>query len=464
MRRIALSILLLFIIFAGCTTSERTKSPADDTGWRDVDLPAAPADVAQRIKDNRTRTIALELRGPDGNPLAKGTTVHVYMKKHEFLFGCNLFNIHGFNGNAWLQKQYTDHFSALFNYATLPFYWSWYEQNKGKPDELTRTRDMSAWCAKNNITPKGHPLIWHENVPAWADSIARADFEGRLQKRVSDIVSGFSGTVAMFDVINESTVSDKFDNNVGKWVKSLGSVEAVKRGFTWAAAANPNAFLLINDFNVSGAAGDAYYNQINSLIDEGVTPDAIGLQSHMHHGVWSNKDIWNVCEKFAPLNIPLHFTELTILSGDRMAADDWDYATTRTGWKTTAKGEASQAKDVLRVYRLIFSHPSTRAITWWDLSDDNAWMGAPSGLLRKDLSEKLAYKYLMKLVHGEWWTDKTLTADDAGCVSFRGYYGDYELSAEDFSADFALSRESAESTIVSLKKDSRSHRRQGENN
>jgi GH35 family endo-1,4-beta-xylanase len=444
-----LAIFLCSILLTGCSSAT---SPADqdDTNWQDTVLPAAPSDVAQRIEDNRTRTISLELRDREGNLLPEGTEIHVSMTRHEFLFGCNVFNLFGFSGNTQLRQKYAGKFSDLFNFATVPFYWGWYEWAEGEPDVLTRTREMAAWCADHNITPKGHPLIWHESFPDWAADIPAVDFEGRLQTRVTDIVGGFADDVGMFDVINESTVSANFNNRVGDWVESLGSVEAARRGFVWSAGANPDAFLLINDYNVSGSAGDAYHDQITGLMAAGVTPDAIGLQSHMHHGVWSDSDIWAACEKFADIGLPLHFTELTILSGALMAADDWDYATTRTDWNTTAAGEAAQAEDAVRIYRLLFSHPSVGAITWWDFSDDSAWMGAPAGLIRKDLTSKPAYNALMKLIHDEWWTDLTLTVDAAGRVSFRGFYGDYRVTSGEDSSDFVLSRETLGPVPVSF--------------
>jgi len=65
------------------------------------------------------------------------------------------------------------------------------------------------------------------------------------------------------------------------------------------------------------------------------------------------------------------------------------------------------------------------AITNWDVTDGR-WLGAPSGLLRKDLSPKPAYDALMALVRGEWWTTETLRTDELGEADFEGFRGDYE--------------------------------------
>ena len=83
--------------------------------------------------------------------------------------------------------------------------------------------------------------------------------------------------------------------------------------FSHARAANEHATLLINDYRVD----PAYVQLIKDMTQQaGHRPfDVIGLQSHMHGGVWTNEKIWEVCERFAPFDVPLHFTELTVLSG-----------------------------------------------------------------------------------------------------------------------------------------------------
>lgn len=45
------------------------------------------------------------------------------------------------------------------------------------------------------------------------------------------------------------------------------------------------------------------------------------------------------------------------------------------------------------MYRILFASPVVEAVTWWDICD-GAWLGAPSGLLRKDNSLKPVYKNL----------------------------------------------------------------------
>ena len=60
-------------------------------------------------------------------------------------------------------------FAELFNYATVGFYWRWYEPQRGKPN-YAYTDKVVAWCREHGIRMKGHPLLWGDEagVPPWS--------------------------------------------------------------------------------------------------------------------------------------------------------------------------------------------------------------------------------------------------------------------------------------------------------
>ena len=55
-------------------------------------------------------------------------------------------------------------------------------------------------------------------------------------------------------------------------------------------------------------------------------------------------------------------------------------------------------------------------------SDENRVRG---GIFHRDVTPKLAAKELRRLFTEEWHTEQELVTDENGCVSFRGFYGDY---------------------------------------
>ncbi|MFO0930138.1 MAG: endo-1,4-beta-xylanase [Gemmataceae bacterium] len=400
-------------------------------GWASApaDEAKAPADplagAAARIEKHRKGGLTVEVVDAAGKPVADAR-VAVEQTRHAFLFGCNLF-LFDRAGDAKDTAAYRARFRDTFNFATLPFYWFSYQAVRDKP-EHDRIAAMARWCKENGIVAKGHPLAWNYAEPRWLPDDPDAVLQLQME-RVSDLVTRFRGLVDTWDVVNEATHFDRDDCKkqapklTAAWAK-VGRVEFVRDCFAKARPASRAATLLINDYRV-----DADYAKLIDRLTElsGKRPfDVIGLQSHMHGGTWDNRKLWEVCERFARFKVPLHFTELTVLSGK----NGWELAKGGKGWPSTAADEERQAREVERIYTMLFSHPAVQAITWWDLADRGAWMRAPAGLIRADLSPKPAYDRLHRLVKERWWTRATAQTDNGGQVRLRAFHGEHRVTVK----------------------------------
>ncbi|MBE0536692.1 MAG: endo-1,4-beta-xylanase [Phycisphaerae bacterium] len=386
-----------------------------------------------RIEKHRMGEITLVLVGPDGAAIKEGTAVKIEQTRHAFLFGCNIFKLHGCRtpeDNA----AYAKHFSELLNFATLPFYWWTYERTQGRPmDE--RTSAIVQWCKANDITTKGHPLAWNYVDPGWLPDDS-AEVTKLQMARIGRCVDMFEGDIDIWDVVNEATHYDRAETlqrapKLSAMIKQMGVGEYVRQAFREARKANPEATLLINDYRTDQAYIDLV---IKELVDQDgkAMYDVIGIQSHMHGGYWGAKRTWDVCEMYSQFNVPLHFTETTLVSGPK----------TNEGWKTTPEGEALQAKGAVEFYTVLFSHPAVEAITWWDFSDQGAWQQAPAGFLRDDMTPKPMYHALKDLIRGKWWTVAGATVGESGRTRVRGFYGDYKVTipGRGLSGSFALDK------------------------
>jgi len=403
-------------------------APADGTG-----AALNPAQIQQRIQQYRTTQATVTVLTAAGQPLANAA-VTARQTRHKFLFGCNAFRIDPANRTK-AQADYQAAFAALLNYATLPFYWGGYEPRPGET-KAASLQAMARWCADHGIRPKGHPLCWHQVQPRWIFDKDLDEVQRLQLGRITREVGGFKGLIDTWDVVNEAMVMPTFNKEPGPipaWCRKIGRLEMIKRTFAAARAANPQATLVLNDYDTSPQCAEF----IADCLAAGVTIDAIGIQSHQHLGYWGARQTWEVCERFARLGRPLHFTETTLLSGPPKQQFDWQGH--YTDWVTTPEGEARQARLVAEFYTVLFSHPAVQAITWWDFSDDHAWLGAPAGLVRKDMSPKPAYERLRQLIKHDWWTEQVAaTTDAAGRLSFRGFLGDYALETPAGTAAFAL--------------------------
>ena len=383
----------------------------------------------------------------DGTPLAN-QEVTIAQTRHNFLFGTAAFDLVPLASGDYVgekkeqAEQRADKITALFNSATLPFYWARFEPERGKPI-TEKVKNAARWCLDHHLVTKGHPLCWHTLTADWLLSMSNAEILQAQIKRIQRDVSDFRGLIDMWDVINEAVIMpifDKYDNGITRICKEMGRINTVKAMFEATRAENPTAVLLINDFDVS----PAYDILVEGCLEAGIKIDVIGIQSHMHQGYWGVEKTLKVLENFSRFNLPIHFTETTLVSGHLMPpeiVDLNDYQVEE--WPTTPEGEERQAREAIQHYQTLFAHPLVEGITWWD-SSDGGWLNAPAGLIRKDGSIKPAYNELMKLIKGEWWiSPTTFKTDDNGKIQFSGFLGEYNLTYKGQQTAFTLMKEKA---------------------
>jgi len=396
--------------------------------------------------NHRKAAINLRLVTHDGKPAAN-QDVKIEQKKHKFLFGVGGFEAVEFAGGkpdgsapdekrAAFLKERLDKLFALNNYATLPFYLGRYEPQEGKPDEK-RLKSGARWFNERGITTKGHPLCWHTVCADWLMNYSNQEILKKVIARVERDVSAFAGLIDIWDVINEVVIMpvfDKYDNAITRICKEYGQVRIVKEVFEAAKRANPNSVLLLNDFDTS----KDYEILIDKCLQAGIPIDVIGIQSHQHQGYWGAEKVRDVLARFSRFDLPLHFTENTLISGEIMPAhivdlNDWQVDT----WPTTPEGEERQKNEMLEMYALLFAHLKVQAITTWS-GGDNAWLHAPAGFLRTDNSEKPVYKALRAKIENEWSTRKTDRTGADGSLKLEGFKGAYEVSCMGKTALFEL--------------------------
>jgi GH35 family endo-1,4-beta-xylanase len=406
------------------------------------------------IKRNRTAAATVTVLKADKAPLAN-QEVTVQQVRHKFLFGTAAFELVPLVNSGFGSKtpedaqQWTDKFLALCNAATLPFYWARFEPERGKP--MTKeVQNAAKWCLDHQLVTKGHPLCWHTLTADWLLEMSNAEILQAQIARIQRDVADFRGLIDMWDVLNEAVIMpvfDKYDNGITRLCREMGRINTIKAMFEATRATNPSATLLLNDFDVS----DAYDILVEGCLEAGIKIDVIGIQSHMHQGYWGVEKTLKVLSHFERFNLPIHFTETTLVSGQIMPpeiVDLNDYQVEE--WPTTPAGEERQAREAIQHYTTLLAHPLVEGITWWSMSD-GGWLNAPAGLLRADGSSKPAYDEILKLVKGEWWMSPTkLATDSQGKIQFSGFEGDYELSYAGKQKPFSLTKEGAAAIEVRL--------------
>lgn len=396
-------------------------------------------DYSRAIRANRFHDFSLKCNVPD-----PGAKITIRQLRHKFLFGSNIFGLVDREGED--QAAYGAKVLELWNTGTLPFYWGRYEPQEGKPDPGDRVYNAALWAKEKGLRPKGHPLCWHTMCADW---LLKYDNDTILKMQLDRIrreVDRYKGTIDMWDVINELVIMpvfSKYDNAVTRIANHIGPLQLALECFKTVREVNPQAFLLINDFDLS----PGYEKIIEKLLDKGCSIDAIGLQTHQHEGYRGSEEFADYLDRFSRFGLPLHFTENTIISGEIAPKVDDLNDIHRPQWPSTEEGEALQKEQVEEFYSQLYAHPSVEAIVWWDL-EDGAWLNAPAGLVRRDLSSKPAFTRLKELIKGEWrFKESGFTPNAEGRLRINAPEGDYEAVINGKPFPFSLDKERSELRI-----------------
>ncbi|MCZ0987440.1 endo-1,4-beta-xylanase [Streptomyces diastatochromogenes] len=216
-----------------------------------------------------------------------------------------------------------------------------------------------AFAQAHNQQVRGHTLVWHSQNPSWLTngSWTSAQLGSLLQNHISTEVGRYKGKIAAWDVVNEPFNEDGTYRST-LWYNGLGS-GYVASALTWAHAADPDAKLYINDYNVEGvnAKSTALYNLVKSLKQQGVPIDGVGLQAHLILGQVPATLQQNI-QRFADLGVDVAITELDV----RMAlpADSTKLAQQAADFKSVVAACAAVARCV--------------NVTVWGFTDSDSWV------------------------------------------------------------------------------------------
>lgn len=398
------------------------------------------ARVKAGIEMNRKGPMLFTFKGKDGKIL-ENVHIKVTQKTHDFKYGADLFMLDEMP-NDELNEAYKTRFAEAFNLATLPFYWTGLEPERGKTRYSANAPKLYRrpppdlcvdWCEKNGIEPKAHILNYASVTPEWA--VGDVATEKRLLvKRFRELSEHYADRIKMWEVTNETMWGADYS---GKNAANLYRQEDyVEWSFRTAEQFFPGNELIINEAHCRVWDGiwyqrerSPYYMQIGRAMQNGARIDAIGMQFHMFHEAdkvveatrdfYDPKRLFDVLETYAKFNRPLQITEITI-----------------PAYSTDPGDEEVQAEILRELYRIWFSARGMEAIIYWNLPDGYAAFAEPGdftrgenayygGLCRFDMSPKPAYQVVKDLFAKEWRTN--FERDVGGRFAFRGFHGTYEL-------------------------------------
>ncbi|KZS90420.1 endo-1,4-beta-xylanase C precursor [Sistotremastrum niveocremeum HHB9708] len=166
-----------------------------------------------------------------------------------------------------------------------------------------------------NQIVRAHNLCWYEELPDWVSngSWTAATLTAVLQNHIANVAGHYKGEVYAWDVVNEP-FSDSGGYRSFVFQQVIGD-NYINIAFAAARAADPNAKLYLNEYNLeyAGAKFTTALQTITGLVQDGVPIDAVGFEGHMIVGsVPSSTALAAQMNQFTALGLDVAITELDI--------------------------------------------------------------------------------------------------------------------------------------------------------
>ncbi|MFO1440767.1 MAG: endo-1,4-beta-xylanase [Verrucomicrobiaceae bacterium] len=372
-----------------------------DSPWRKAAL--------ERIEQHRKKDLSLVVTNADGQPLPE-MEVKLSLKRHAFGFGSAVV-AKRFSGESEDDRRYREIVDKLF--SIIVFENDLKDGNWG-PDfndgrKAKRNTELDAafqWLAERHIDVRGHYLMQVATPFNLHDIKDNAVIRQRTLDSVKERLAFVKDRVIEWDVINHPIAWGGAD-----MLNKRPGLEKIDREvFTLARSLTKLPFF-INEDQVfrPGPQCDETFTYIEKLNADGFTVAGLGNQAHFHESYLpSPEHLLAVTDRFAKI-VP------------HQAITEYDVVTTED-----EELAADYTRDVLIA---VFSHPAYTSFLLWGFWEGSHWKPEAASW-SKDWSIRPRGEVLEEWIGRKWHTEVTLKTDAKGQVSWRGFPGWYEVSAQ----------------------------------
>ena len=397
--RTFLVVTLLLIVATPMRAMPPATQPADEAA---PDLSEEALDA--RIESLRKGDFTVRLLDAAGNPV-KGEAEYE-LKRHRFWFGTAL-NPAALFGNDKIGEEdvrkYRETFLAYFDHAVAEGGHRWANMEREARGKHTDQRglDIYQWCEDNEIPIRGHHVFWEPNDK-------KVEWMGKGATRESDVKHRMNH---LFDLYRGKIIEWDLNNEILRY-RDYHKVDNADL-FKWAKQIYPEGVFYLNEHPIitrfmGGPQYEKYVELIDSLLAEGAPVGGLGVQGHFGEDTLDPELVWHVYETLGKYDLPIKVTE----------------------YDNTIKDEKEQARQMRHFLKLSFAHPKVEGVLLWGFWGGRHWMGERAALWRENWSIKPAGQVWVDLMTRDWHTAGKATLRDGGSLSFRGFYGEYDVTAD----------------------------------
>ncbi len=233
--------------------------------------------------------------------------------------------------------------------------------------DFTRADRLADFAGERGLRLHGHALIWYAQDNPFFRALPPDRFGAEYDRYIAAVVGRYRGKAASWDVVNEPVAEDGNGLRSCLWSERLGLDGYMVRAFQQARAADPDAVLFLNDYNLENlpAKGATFLRTVERLLKAGAPIGGVGTQSHLDIEIPAGR-IRDWMRDAASLGLPIHVSELDAsLRSDRRL--DTRSPAARLDQQTARVGELAEAFTALPERQRF-------AFSFWGLRDTDSWL------------------------------------------------------------------------------------------
>jgi endo-1,4-beta-xylanase len=237
--------------------------------------------------------------------------------------------------------------------------------------DFAKADEIAAFARANRQRLFGHNLIWHEENPIAFQRLDgdRASFVNAYDNYITAVVSRYRGQAVGWDVVNEPVAEDGNGLRDSLWSRNLGVEDYMLLAFQLARANDPNAVLLVNEYNLENNPQklDTFLRLIERLLNRGAPITGLGNQSHIGIDTPPGAST-RAIQALAKFGLPIHVSELDVSMGRR-----------RLDLRSPAQKQALQTRRMVEVAEAFVALPAAQrfSFTFWGVRDRDSWLQRP---------------------------------------------------------------------------------------
>jgi hypothetical protein len=437
------------------------------------------------IEKYRKGSAHIEIVDAAGRPI-ESAAYDIQLVKHAFKFGASLPFFQAVEGNIMgdykpppVTPQELQRFLEVFNYTVIPFSakWGYIEPREGQRhyEELDKYVD---WCTRNWIDMEFHFLSGLP--PAWLSSKPGNVQSDLYRKHARDLVDRYADRISSWQVMND------------RWLVGFAGlvVKDIRQSHPNLSLGISDCTSFANSPASGGYLGLAEVKALaaqNAPLDyyasHGHAPHGLWAEPQQMYEMFDTFAAQGVRVRITEFQVPMYYVGDAGSVRNAMGVPPPQPAPARAGRggappppsarqpasRPAARGAATapaavaarapapappprppaapvlQPYDIRgpifrngkwdhqnradffeRFYTVAFSHPDVEAINYWNLGPASLEPG--SGLLDEKYEPTPEFLRLKELIKERWTTKLAGKLADDGSVSFRGFFGDYQIT------------------------------------